>query len=469
MQTELTDRKRFLIFTNILVSTIASSMLSTAMTTALPPISQDLSISVSTGQWLTSGYSLAMGIIMPLTAFLIRRLPTKRLYLGGIFTFIAGLIISLLSNSFPVMMTGRVFQACGNGILMAIAQVVILSIYPEEKKGTIMGWYGLASGAAPVIAPTLAGVLVDLINWRAIFGLALAVMLISFLIACLVFEDVLETENKKFDFISFLLSVFAFGGVTLGVGNITTYGIANPGTPLPLFLGIITSVIFSWRQFSIQEPFLDLAILKNPSYGLSVIGSMLLYFIMMGSSVIMPLYVQSVMGRSATVSGLVTLPGSLAMAIVSPFAGKIFDKLGMKALFVTGSAFLIISNLGMFFITLHTPIYIAAIYNVIRCIAIGCLMMPLITWGTFHVDISLVADASALLVSLRTIAGAIGSAVFVGIMTLVAQRSSGTYGDKALLHGLNIAFLCMTAGAVILFGIAVFFVKGKKKDATWKR
>ncbi len=469
MQTELTDRKRFLIFTNILVSTIASSMLSTAMTTALPPISQDLSISVSTGQWLTSGYSLAMGIIMPLTAFLIRRLPTKRLYLGGIFTFIAGLIISLLSNSFPVMMTGRVFQACGNGILMAIAQVVILSIYPEEKKGTIMGWYGLASGAAPVIAPTLAGVLVDLINWRAIFGLALAVMLISFLIACLVFEDVLETENKKFDFISFLLSVFAFGGVTLGVGNITTYGIANPGTLLPLFLGIITSVIFSWRQFSIQEPFLDLAILKNPSYGLSVIGSMLLYFIMMGSSVIMPLYVQSVMGRSATVSGLVTLPGSLAMAIVSPFAGKIFDKLGMKALFVTGSAFLIISNLGMFFITLHTPIYIAAIYNVIRCIAIGCLMMPLITWGTFHVDISLVADASALLVSLRTIAGAIGSAVFVGIMTLVAQRSSGTYGDKALLHGLNIAFLCMTAGAVILFGIAVFFVKGKKKDATWKR
>ena len=469
MQTELTDRKRFLIFTNILVSTIASSMLSTAMTTALPPISQDLSISVSTGQWLTSGYSLAMGIIMPLTAFLIRRLPTKRLYLGGIFTFIAGLIISLLSNSFPVMMTGRVFQACGNGILMAIAQVVILSIYPEEKKGTIMGWYGLASGAAPVIAPTLAGVLVDLINWRAIFGLALAVMLISFLIACLVFEDVLETENKKFDFISFLLSVFAFGGVTLGVGNITTYGIANPGTLLPLCLGIITSVIFSWRQFSIQEPFLDLAILKNPSYGLSVIGSMLLYFIMMGSSVIMPLYVQSVMGRSATVSGLVTLPGSLAMAIVSPFAGKISDKLGMKALFVTGSAFLIISNLGMFFITLHTPIYIAAIYNVIRCIAIGCLMMPLITWGTFHVDISLVADASALLVSLRTIAGAIGSAVFVGIMTLVAQRSSGTYGDKALLHGLNIAFLCMTAGAVILFGIAVFFVKGKKKDATWKR
>ena len=114
--TKITDRRKTFIFMNILVSTIASSMLSTAMTTALPPIAADLSISVTTGQWLTSGYSLAMGIIMPLTAFLIRRLPTKKLYLGGISIFIAGLVISLFSNTFSVMMAGRVLQACGNGI-----------------------------------------------------------------------------------------------------------------------------------------------------------------------------------------------------------------------------------------------------------------------------------------------------------------------------------------------------------------
>ena len=429
---------------NILVSTIASSMLSTAMTTALPPIAADLSISVTTGQWLTSGYSLAMGIIMPLTAFLIRRLPTKKLYLGGISIFIAGLVISLFSNTFSVMMAGRVLQACGNGILMSISQVVILSIYPVEKKGTVMGWYGLACGAAPVIAPTLAGILVDVINWRAIFGLALAVMLLSLIIAWFVFDDVLETYKKKFDTLSFILSVFAFGGVTLGIGNISAYGLTSPLVFIPLTTGIITSALFTYRQLHIEEPFLELGILKSTEYALSVI---------------MPLYVQSIMGYSATVSGLVTLPGSLAMAIVSPLAGKIFDKLGMKKLFIYGAAFLIISNLGMYFITMHTSVIIAASYNVIRCIAIGCLMMPLITWGTSYVRNTQVADATALLTSLRTIAGAVGSAVFVGIMTVIADNSVPQYGENAGMHGLNITFLCMSAGATILLGIAVFLVK----------
>ena len=459
----LTDRRRFFIFLNILISTIASSMLSTAMTTALPPISKDLSISVATGQWMTSGYSLAMGIIMPLTAFLIRRLRTKRLYLSGIVIFMLGLVVSLFSNNFLTMMGGRILQACGNGILMAIAQVVLLSIYPEEKRGTIMGWYGLSTSAAPVIAPTLAGILVDMINWRAIFGLALVVMLISFFIACFVFDDVLETCQKKFDTISFLLSIFAFGGVTLGIGNISAYGFFSVNVMAPLGIGVVTSIMFSFRQFQIQEPFLDLGILKNRTYTISVIGSMTLYFIMMGSSVIMPLYVQSVMGYSATISGLVTLPGSLAMAIVSPFAGKTFDKIGMKTLFVAGATFLIISNLGMCLITMHTPLYIAAIYNMVRCIAIGCLMMPLITWGTSHVDPWLVADATALLISLRTIAGAIGSAVFVGIMTLVSEHSVVSYGSNAKMHGLNFTFMWMTAGALLLFAIAVFCVKGKRK------
>lgn len=462
-QKDLTDKRRTLIFITILISTIASSTLSTAMTTALPPILKDLSISVNTGQWMTSGYSLAMGIIMPLTAYLIRRLPTKRLYLGGILIFIAGLAVSLFSGTFFVMMTGRILQACGNGILMSIAQVVILSIYPDNKKGTVMGWYGLASGAAPVIAPTLAGILVDLINWRAIFGLALAVMILSLVMAWLVFSDVLETSRKKFDTVSFILSVFAFGGVTLGIGNISSCGIMSLAVLPPLLLGAAASVFFAFRQFHITDPFLDLRILKSREYALSVTGSMLLYFIMMGSSVIMPLYVQSIMGYSATVSGLVTLPGSLAMAIVSPFAGRIYDRLGMKRLFVAGSLFLVISNTGMYFITMNTPVLVASAYNVVRCVAIGCLMMPLITWGTSYVKNSLVADATALLTSLRTIAGAVGSAVFVGIMTLAADHSRASYGKNADIHGLNITFICMSAGALILFLIAVFLVKEGKK------
>lgn len=451
---EMNDRTRFLIFINILVSGIATSMLSTALTTALAPIAAELEIGISLGQWMTSGYSLAMGIIMPLTAFMIRRFPTRRLYLGGICVFIAGLAVSGCSNSFSVMMAGRVLQACGNGMLMSMAQVVILTIFPVEKKGTVMGWYGLAVGAAPVLAPTLAGIVVDAVSWRAIFGIAAAIMVISLIMAWFLFGDVLEVSRKQFDVVSFVLSVFAFGGVTLGIGNVGSCGLADSRVLLPLAVGIVGSVIFASRQLRMSEAFLELRILKIREYALSVIGSMLLYFVMMGSSILMPLYVQSVMGYSATVSGLVTLPGSLAMAVVSPFAGKIFDRLGIKKLFVAGAAFMLLSNIGMYFITLSTPVYVAAGYNVVRCVAIGCLMMPLITWGTSYVEGALVADATALLTSLRTIAGAIGSAVFVGIMSLVEERSASVYGTAAGMHGLNVTFGCMAAGTVILLLIA---------------
>jgi MFS family permease len=212
----------------------------------------------------------------------------------------------------------------------------------------------------------------------------------------------------------------------------------------------------------LDSPFLDVKILKNKTYALSVISSMLLYFVMMGSSVMMPLYVQMVMGRSAVVSGLVTLPGSLATALVSPYAGKLYDKIGIKKIFVSGSLLLVLSNLGMFFITMSTPLPVASCINVLRNVCIGALMMPLLTWGTSKVEPLKVADASSLLTSFRTIAGSIGSAVFVAIMTEVGVASADTYGDTALMHGVNVSFACMGIFALVLFAVAVFGVKEKE-------
>lgn len=456
---ELTDKRRSLIFINILITCIASSMLATALNTALPVVIEDLKINVNTGQWLTSAYSLAMGIMMPLTAYLIRRFPSRKLYLTAILVFLSGLTICALAPNFPIMMTGRILQACGNGILTSMAQVILLSIYPPEKRGTIMGWYGLSVGAAPVIAPTLAGILVDYLGWRMIFYIAIGIMLISLVFAIRVFGNVLETVKQKFDVVSFLMSGFAFAGITLGIGNMGSYPFLSMQVGVILAIGGIALVLFVYRQFHIETPFLELRILKSRDYTLSVIGSMFLYFIMMGSSVLMPLYVQSVLGLSATVSALVTLPGSLIMAVISPFAGKIYDKIGMKALFVSGAVCLIFSNMGMCLVTMQTTVWLSSVLNVVRNVAIGCLMMPLVTWGTSSVKKELTADATALLTSLRTIAGAIGTAVFVGIMTFVSSRSAGQNGENAPMHGMNATFLAMGISSVILLMIAVFGVK----------
>ena len=202
----MTDCKRRIIFSNLLIISIASSFLSTALSTALPPIITEFGLNADSGQWINSIYSLVMGIIMPFSAFLITRFKTKRLYLSAIFLMILGLALSSISKTFPIMMTGRVLQAVSSGITTAMAQVVILSIYPKEKRGSAMGWYGLVLGAALIIAPTIGGVFIDTVGWRKIFVFTLLLMVIGFVFTLFTFDNILENEKKKFDLYSFILS-----------------------------------------------------------------------------------------------------------------------------------------------------------------------------------------------------------------------------------------------------------------------
>ncbi len=451
-KTVVSDRKRMLIFINIVISCVASSLLATALTTAMLPITEDLGVPVTTGQWLTSGYSLVMAIVMPLSAFLITRFRTKWLYAGSILLFIIGLLIAGLSINFPMMMVGRVIQACGGGMLTSMAQVIILSIFPKERKGTAMGWYGLAIAAAPVIAPTLAGLIVDSIGWRMIFFLSMIIMIISFVYCLFVMADVLETEKKKFDISSFVMSALAFGGITLGIGNIGTYSMGSAMVLVPLIVGIVFIAFFSVRQLRLEIPFLDVRILKNRDYAVSVIGSMLLYLNVYGGIVILPLYVQQALGLSATIAGLLTLPGSLCSAIVSPFAGRIYDKLGIRVLFLAGSVGLLISNALMILITVDTGLWAAIVLNIVRNVATACLLMPLVTWGASTVSLEKTSHATALLTSLRTIAGSLGTAIFVAVMTITAANygTDTSVPSPSTMHGVNMAFFGMMLTDIVL-------------------
>lgn len=457
----ITEKKRTLIFINIVISCIAGSMLATALSTALPPIVNDLHITINTGQWLTSGYSLAMAIMMPLTAFLITRFPTRKLYCTAILMFLIGLFICIFSFNFPMMMVGRIIQAAGNGMLTSMAQVIVLSIFPPEKKGNAMGWYGLSVGAAPIIAPTLAGLVVDHFGWRMIFVASFVIMMVSLIYALYVFDNVLNTVKKNFDLVSFIMSAFAFGGITLAIGNIGIYGLYSIPVLFALVMGIVAAILFIYRQLHLDTPFLDIRILCIKEYAIAVIGSMLLYLIMMGSSILMPLYVQTTLGLSATLAGLITLPGSLVTAIISPFAGKIYDKVGMKVLFIAGAICLTLSNFAMAILTLDMSVWISSGFNVIRSVAVGFLMMPLVTWGTAHVDAAKTADATALLTSLRTIAGAIGCSAFIAIMTFAARFSKETATSAASMHGLNVAYFCMGIIGLILLAIAIYGTHNK--------
>ncbi|MCC0694192.1 MDR family MFS transporter [Clostridioides sp. ES-S-0048-02] len=457
----LNKQSRNMIFAVLLIGSIVGSLLQTSLTTALPVMMGDLNISATTAQWLTSAYTLAMGIMVPATAFLIRRFPTKPLFISAMSLFAVGLLLSASASSFTPLLFGRILQAMGNGVLLSMTQVIILTIYPAEQMGSIMGIYGLAAGAAPIFAPTLAGIVIDIFNWQAIFWFSLVISIIDIIIASRVLQNVIETKKQSFDTFSMILCAVGFSGLLLGLGNIGTTEFFSINIALPLFVGIVSIIVFSLRQIHSKEPFLELRILKNKSYRLAVIISMLLYVVMMAGSTLIPIYIQTIRGFSATKCGLIMMPGSLVMALISPFAGRFYDRFGIRKLVVCGSIFLAISCLGVSFVGEDTSVlYISAFY-IIRLIAIGLIMMPIVTWGMSVLGEKNIAHGTALLTSLRTIAGAIGSAVFVAVMTTATVTSRGMTNATANVFGMDVAFICISIVAVVQLLVAFFFIERK--------
>ena len=337
-----------------------------------------------------------------------------------------------------------------------------MTIYPIEKRGTVMGWYGLSLSAAPVVAPTIAGVLIDNISWRAVFALPLVIMLLSLAAAYFSFENVFEGQKIKVDMVSFVLCALAFGSLSFAIGNISTYGLLNPFTAIPLVLGAVTAILFVRKQFDTEEPFLDLRVFESRNYNIAVISSILHYMLTMANVVLLPLFIQSTLGESATVSGLIMLPGSLLVTFVTPISGKFFDKNGIKRIYMLMSFMAALVNGMMFFVTGETSLWMIAGINVIRQFS-GGLTMVLASWGTNYVKKEQTADVTAIITALRTIGGAIGMSVFVGIMSSVAVASTNLSSMEASVRGMNVSYLCMSFVYVVMFLISVFLVKDDKK------
>ena len=449
------------IFAALLIGLITTSLLQTSLTTALPAIMKDFQINAATGQWLTSAYTLAMGIMIPVSPFLLRRFKTKTVSLGVIGAVIFGVILAAVSTNFPMLLIGRIIQGLSTGVLLSLVQVVILTIYPAEKRGSMMGLYGLAVCAAPVVAPTITGILIDIISWRAIFVIGLTIVIFDFILLMVVMKNVLPNEIQSFDLFSMILCTVGFCGILLGCGNIGSYPFISTKVALPLLIGFATLVLFTLKQLKMERAFLELRVFENKVFRMAVIMSMLTYCALTASSTLFPMYLQIVHGFTATVCGLIMMPGSLISALINPLSGKIYDRFGIRKLAIIGSVLSALSFLFISFLTETTPVAIVIIIFIIQMIAIGCIMMPLVTWGMSDLSEQYISDGTATFNMLRTIAGAIGTALFIAVMTYVTKMTSGATKVTANMVGMRVAYISIFAVSIIQLVVSLLFV-GKK-------
>lgn len=396
------------------------------LTAALPTIVREFNISVTTGQWLTSIFQLIMAIMVPLTAFLTRRFSTRQIVITSMILFTLGSVMAWLSNDFIMALAGRTLEAIGTGVMWPVLQITVFSVYPVTRRGMAMGSVGMAMSIAPAIGPTVGGMQTDFNGWRSIFLSLTVIGVISIVLSIFFLHNFGEHDRSaKADFFSVGLSIVGFGGVMFGFTNIESYGISNPLSWSPMVVGACGITWFVIRQLRARvkgkQPLLGISVLKNRYFTIGTACACLTFFAFSSIMVVIPLYIQSDRGFSATMSGLVLLPGAFGMAISQYFGGRMLDRFGVRPVAMAGSLILLFGTVMMSLIDKDTWIWWISIWQFTRQIGMGFLLMPVTTWSLNCLQPSELGDGSAVTNTMRQLWGAIGAPVLVVTMATFTQ------------------------------------------------
>lgn len=450
---------------NVVLATLVSGAFvvilnQTLMNTALPALMEDFGITANSAQWVTTMFMLVNGIMIPVTAFLIQKFTTRSLFFAAMGLFTIGTVLSMLAPTFPVLLAGRFIQAAGGGIIMPLMQTILFAIFPIDKRGQAMGTFGLVISFAPAIGPTLSGWIVEHFPWETLFLMMLPIAVIDMIIAYFILDNVTQRTNPRLDSLSIVLSSFAFGGMLFGFGNAGNTGWLSTEVLVPLIVGLVSLGLFIWRQLTLKEPMLELRILKNSMFTLNTLLGMAVFIAMIGGMLILPVYMQTMAGYTATESGLMLLPGAAIMGIMSPVTGRIFDRYGAKWLAIIGFALLAIGTLFFTVLTPTTSFAYLTIFNAIRMFGTAMVIMPVTTAALNQLPQRMIPHGTALNNTMRQVAASVGTAVLVTVMTGTAL-DPGAHGVQGAIHGVNISFI--VAGSVAVLGfIGAFFIRGSR-------
>ncbi|HDF7438347.1 TPA: DHA2 family efflux MFS transporter permease subunit [Staphylococcus aureus] len=474
----------------------------TLLNVALPKINTEFNISASTGQWLMTGFMLVNGILIPITAYLFNKYSYRKLFLVALVLFTIGSLICAISMNFPIMMVGRVLQAIGAGVLMPLGSIVIITIYPPEKRGAAMGTMGIAMILAPAIGPTLSGYIVQNYHWNVMFYGMFIIGIIAILIGFVWFKLYQYTTNPKADIPGIIFSTIGFGALLYGFSEAENKGWGSVEIETMFAIGIIFIILFVIRELRMKSPMLNLEVLKFPTFTLTTIINMVVMLSLYGGMILLPIYLQNLRGFSALDSGLLLLPGSLIMGLLGPFAGKLLDTIGLKPLAIFGIAVMTYATWELTKLNMDTPyMTIMGIY-VLRSFGMAFIMMPMVTAAINALPGRLASHGNAFLNTMRQLAGSIGTAILVTVMTTQTTQHLSAFGEEldktnpvvqdhmrelasqyggqegamkvllqfvnklATVEGINDAFIVATIFSIIALILCLFLQSNKKAKAT---
>ncbi|MER2063840.1 MAG: MDR family MFS transporter, partial [Alkalibacterium sp.] len=458
------------VYTALFMGSLMVIMNQTAIKTALPRMITDLNVSPSIGQWTVSGYTLVKGIMVPITAFAMNKFRSRNLFVLMMMIFGLGSLIAATGINFYVVLFGTLLQGIGAGMVIPLMQTIILTVSPVEKRGSALGLMGIVLGLGPTLGPAMGGWIVDNLSWHFIFVFLLIGSILVIPIALLTLTDVLPMSDPTLDWVSIRRSLIGFGLLLFGLSILGSQGFDSLIAWGSIVVGAVFIILFIRRNLNSDEPMLNVSLFKNRSFSLAVIIAMLGLMVITGISNVMPMYVQTILGRSATLSGLIVLPGGMLKAFISPVTGKLFDRYGVRIIGPLGGGILFAGTLMLTLVSTSTPVwYIAGTY-VLLSFGFGIFNIPITTAGMNALPHEQMGHATSARQTVRQIGSSFAITLVFASMSIVSSlihsptNEAGGGKPDISIQGIQGGFGMVALLAFIAFILTFFLRDAPVKD-----
>ncbi|WP_454118595.1 DHA2 family efflux MFS transporter permease subunit [Microbacterium lacticum] len=456
----------------LLAAAFVAILNETTMGVAIPHLIGDLGITAVDAQWLTTAFMLTMAVVIPTTGFLLNRFSTRALFATAMGLFSAGTFVALVAPGFPVLLTARVIQASGTAIMMPLLMTTLMTVVPPHLRGRMMGRVSIVMSLAPAIGPTMAGIILDTLSWRWIFAIVLPIALVALVVGVRWIPNIGERSHAPLDVLSVVLSALGFGGVVFGLSQIGAAGHGGESSTaagmatlvVSLAVGVSALALFVWRQIALQkvdDALLDLRIFRSRNFSLSVAHFAVMSMAFFGTITALPLYLQGTLGLTATESGLVVLPGAVAMGLLGPVIGRIYDRWGTTVLLVPGTIVVVATLWSFTLLTEATPVWLLVITQTVLSVGLAMSFTPLFTASLGSLEPRYYSYGSATVSTVQQVAGAAGIALLITVMSSVSASAAAPGASAAAsgAAGARAAFLLAAIIATPLLVSAVLIRK----------
>lgn len=440
----------------LLVASFVMILNETVMSVAIPRLMEEFTVTAATAQWLTTGFMLTMAVVIPTTGLILTRFSTRSVFLAAMGTFTVGTALAAVAPVFPVLVAARVIQASGTAVMLPLLITTVLTFVPVSRRGRTMGLISIVIAVAPAVGPTFSGFILANLGWRWMFLTVLPIAAIALVVGGSLVKNITTPRAVPVDVLSIVLSATAFGGLIYGLSSIgeATEGGAAISPAVPLVIGVLSLALFTWRQLGLQRQdaaLLDLRPFRSRTFTVSLLMMLISMGALFGTLILLPIFLQNVMGLSTLETGLVLLPGGLTMGLIAPIVGRLFDRVGPRPLVIPGSVVVATALSLMTLLSAGSATWHVVAIHVLLSVGLGFLMTPLMTSALGSVQPALYSHGSAILNTLQQLAGGAGTALFITVMSTrtAAGVTEGLGAVEAQAGGIHDAFLCGAALAVV--------------------